>query len=482
MMKRFTFAVLVVLAVQIFVSSADATTTVKVVQTNASLSQGLTSLPGLSFVPAGNTAGVKVPTIAVNGSMRYQRFAGLGAALSDSSACLIAQLPLSMQQSLIQELFTLRGGGIALNFLRLPMGASDFTCNRSPYTYDDMPPGQSDDAALSHFSIGHDMAYIIPVLKRILVVKPGLRILANPWTAPNWMKSNHSWDNLGGKGLLLPGMGSPLATYFTKFVLAYRAFGIRIWAVTPENEPGGGGSYPGMDFAEPDEADFINHYLWQAMSPLKVRIYGFDNSWGGAAYGQSLSADVGSKQAGIAWHCYSGSPTTMSVLHLGVLRNQDQIVSECSPELRPFSTAEFVIASLRNWASTVTVWNVALDPSGQPVQPPNPSCNGCTGVAVVNPPTRQVAFRAKFYQMGQFSRFIHPGAWRVYSGQNFVSYDAFPHIAGSLDDVAFVNTDGSKVLVAYNNAGYAVRFKVLWRGQALLYTIGPRTTTSFIWK
>ena len=44
--------------------------------------------------------------------------------------------------------------GLGLSYLRQPIGASDFVAGPQ-YTYDDMPPGQT-DYAQRHFSIAHD--------------------------------------------------------------------------------------------------------------------------------------------------------------------------------------------------------------------------------------------------------------------------------------------------------------------------------------
>jgi hypothetical protein len=38
------------------------------------------------------------------------------------------------------------------------------------------------DPALAHFSIGHDLGYIVPDLKEALALNPGLKLMANPKT------------------------------------------------------------------------------------------------------------------------------------------------------------------------------------------------------------------------------------------------------------------------------------------------------------
>jgi glucosylceramidase len=90
-----------------------------------------------------------------------------------------------------------------------------------------------------------------------------------------------------------------------------------------------------------------------------------------------MSTDLsGAALSGLSWHCYFGAPGVMSQFRRADPR-LDQIVDECSPGLiTPTPTAEIVISSLRDWASTVALWNLALDPDGGPVEAPNHGCPG----------------------------------------------------------------------------------------------------------
>ena len=55
-------------------------------------------------------------------------------------------------------------GAIHLGFMRVPIGASDFTKGGTPYSYDEVPRGQS-DPSLARFSVSHDDAYVLPMLR-----------------------------------------------------------------------------------------------------------------------------------------------------------------------------------------------------------------------------------------------------------------------------------------------------------------------------
>ena len=368
------------------------------------------------------------------------------------------------------------------------MGASDFTRNGTPYTYDDLPPGQT-DPNLAHFSIAHDEAYILPALRQARAADPDTEFLASPWTPPAWMKGNDSLGNAGNGGTLRGAAYGPWGRYFVRFIQAYAQAGIPIGALTVQNEPGSPTLYPGLNFSAASEATWIVHDLEPALAAahLRPRIYAGDLGWGpdnNPFIDTSIFGQAGSALTGISWHCYFGAPGVMNEFRQ-VDPKLDQIVDECSPGgTSPTPTPEIVIASLRDWASTVALWNLALDPTGGPVQVPNHGCPACVGLATIAEHGGGVSLTRSYYQLGQASAFVMPGAQRIAS-PHFVSY-IYPHpgvnvVTAGLDDVAFRNPDGSIVLVAYNNAAVPTPFAVAWRGRALRYRLAPGAMATFVW-
>ena len=349
------------------------------------------------------------------------------------------------------------------------MGASDFTRDGRPYTYDDLPPGQI-DPGLTHFSIAHDRAYIIPALRQAMAADPNTEFLASPWTSPAWMKANDSLDNVADRGTLRrsgrrlgPGI-SPSSRRRTP------APGCRS-AIMVQNEPGTPTLYPGMNFPAASEANWIEQDLRPALAAARLhpKIYGGDLGWGPNTTGymdSSIFGKAGGALAGLSWHCYFGSPAVMSEFRQTDPR-LDQIVDECSPgAITPTPTSEIVIASMRDWASTVALWNLALDPAGGPVQPPNHGCPGCLGLVTIDAQAGTVSLTRSYYQLGQASASWIPA--RAIGSTNFVSY-VYPGrgvnvVTPGLDDVAFRNPDGSLVLVAYDNSPAPANFAVAWRG------------------
>jgi glucosylceramidase len=456
---------------------------VGVVQTSAAPGQGLTALPALRFSSHRAPRG---PLVTVNGGLRYQRFRGAGGALTDSSAWLIGtQLRPGTRAWLLRRLFG--PSGINLNLIRLPIGATDFTAGRVAYSYDDLPAGQT-DPGLTHFSIAHDKTYIIPVLRQATALAERPFILASLWSPPGWMKSNDSLSNPADIGALLPADYGVLAQYFVRFLQAYRQAGATIQAITPQNEPGQQTTYPGLAETEPEEAAFVGGDLAPALrgARLNTRIFGFDSNWAGEAQFASalLASPAGPALSGFATHCYYGPPTAMASVH-DIKPGLEEIESECAPGGLNFPVPELEIASLREWATGVELWNLALDPRGGPVQPPNYGCFGCRGIVSIDPRTHAIRFSRTYYQLGQLSRFVAPGAVRIASN-NFVDY-AYPFLGANfaspgLDDVAFRNPNGSEALVTYNGGSKPVRFSVKEGRRTFTATLPVAAMTTFTWR
>jgi glucosylceramidase len=463
-------------------AGAAAGSTVEAVVTSAGLSQALTRMPDVLF----SSADPGGPVIHVDEGARFQSIKGFGGAMTDSSAWLIQDnLDPSTRAQLMNALFA--PSGIHLSFLRVPMGASDFTAGGKPYSYDDRPRGTA-DPTLSHFSIQHDTRFIIPALEQALSINPGMFVLANPWSPPGWMKSNGTMGNDNNTGYLKRSSVRPLAAYFVRFLQAYNALGVHVAAITPQNEPGQASIYPGLNLSEPGEAAFVRDDLVPALRAAKLdtEVYGYDWGWSRPQlrFASSLArSPAAGELTGLSTHCYVGNPTAISALHAEAPR-LDEIVGECSPGIMPASTSEVEISSMRNWASALALWNLALDPAGGPVQPPNLACPRCTGIVTIDRATQAVTYTRAYYQLGQISKFVLPGAVRIGSN-HFVRYiPPTKHrsmATPGLDDVAFENPDGSRVLVAYNGTSTPIAFAVENNGQYFAYTLAARATGTFVW-
>lgn len=432
--------------------------------------------PGLVFTP---DSGYNTTTITVDETQVYQEMDGVGAALTDSSAWLIsATLTASQRDALMASLFS-PVNGIGLNVLRQPMGASDFAVTGN-YSYDDMPPGQT-DPSLSHFSISHDQAYIIPLLRQARLLNPALKIIGAPWSAPGWMKTTGSMVG----GALLPQASEPWAQYVVKYVQAYQALGLPIYAVTPQNEPNFLPLWsPGMTLTMSDEDNLVKGSLAPAFASanLATKILVFDASWDQLSYPAMLLGDTALRPtvAGTAFHCYAGSPTAQTLLH-DAYPTADIYQTECSrggfvptdfAGALKFDMHNLIIGATRNWSRSVIKWNIALDQNHGPT---NGGCFNCGGLVTINhtattPAT--ISYNEDYYALGHISKFVKPGAYRIGS-TTFGS--------SGIEDVAFRNIDGSKVLIAFNGSPVTSLFKVRWGTGSFSYILPSGAAATFVW-
>ena len=412
--------------------------------------------------------------VVIDVNKTYQSIVGFGAALTDSSAWLI-QNRLNEQQrnALLHELFG-PPPNLNLNMTRLTIGASDFSLR--PYTLDDLPVGEVDPQLL-HFNVTFNLHDVIPTVREVLAINPQLRIIASPWSAPAWMKT--SANLIGGE--LLEQFEGTYANYLVKYLDTYRGYGIPIFALTLQNEPGFVPvTYPGMEVPASTRERIIAQYLGPALASRepKTRILGWDHNWDEP--GQPLSVlanpDVARYIAGIAWHCYRGSPYAQSEVHRAFPR-KDTYITECSGgdwesskngELLWF-TRDLLLAGLRHWARGIVYWNLALD---EHYGPHFGGCDTCKGVVTIDSRTGEVSRNDEYYAFAHFSRFVLPGAVRVGSSET----------DKGIDNVAFQNAaGGSIVLVMVNSHTDARRVSVKQDQASFQYTLPPQSVATFVW-
>jgi glucosylceramidase len=461
--------------------------------TTADGSYKLTDMGSVPFTTTPSSA----PTVVIDPTRSFQTMEGFGGAITDSASVVLYGLSPSARSRAMQMLFD-PSTGDGLDYLRQPIGASDFVAT-APYTYDDMPAGQT-DYPQSHFSIAHDKAKILPLLRWAKRLNPKLQIIATPWSPPAWMKTTDSL--IGGRLIDTPAIYHSYALYLTKFIEAYRAQGVTVNTITVQNEPQNRepAGYPGTDMSAAQEEKVI-----EALGPmlrdagLNTKILAYDHNWSEHPndiadtppdetqdtndYPQEvLSSPAARWVAGTAYHCYYGDPSAMTTLH-NEFPGKDIYFTECSgtqssdpantfSDTLKWHARNLIIGSPRNWAKTVINWNVALDPSGGPHVG---GCTNCTGILTVGPGD-QITPDAEYYTLGHLSRFVEPGAVRIAStsfgttGWN-----------GEVMDVAFRNPDGTTVLVAHNENDNPQAVGVREGNEGFTYTMPGDSLATFTW-
>jgi glucosylceramidase len=453
--------------------------TVAVVVTTDDQTRKLAPQPSLSFSAA---SGGSNP-IYMDETEVYQPIEGFGAATTDTAMYDLYEIakikqPAQFNQA-VSDLFTRQGNGIGLSFLRNPMGASDLA--RSVYSFDDN--NSVADPTLANFSIAHDQADIIPFLLLAKQANPQIKIMANPWSPPGWMKTSNSM--IGGS--LLPTMYGPFAQYFVKYIQAYQSAGINIDYISLQNEPlFVPVSYPGMCMpatatstdcvSSTDQQTALFQYVLPALSSagLTTKVLVYDHNWDRGDYPQNVLANQASLSqiAGVAWHGYGGTPGVMTPIHnmfptigqyetehSGFVTNSDQ-ASIDFPE---------IIENMRNWARAFVKWSLSVDENQGPH---TGGCGTCSPIAQVNSSTGDITYSIEYYTLGHFSKYILSGANRVYSSN-----------AEGIVTAAFVNPapDNSRILVAYNTSDATETFEVVWGAQSFTYTIPALAAATFTW-
>lgn len=147
----------------------------------------------IDFTSPGSTG---TSDIVITDSTTYQSMVGFGAALTDSSAKLLSELKsknAGNYWALLKKLFDPMdgGSGAGFSYLRIPLGASDFS--DSVYSFDDV----SGDTSLSHFDIDKAPSYLFSTLNDIVGINSYLKIQITPWSPPGWIKDSGTMN--GGK-------------------------------------------------------------------------------------------------------------------------------------------------------------------------------------------------------------------------------------------------------------------------------------------
>lgn len=419
----------------------------------------------LSFRKAAN----KNNSIVVDPKQIFQTIDGFGYTLTGGSASLINQLPKADKEALLKELFTTKGNGIGISYLRITVGASDMSA--SVFTYDDMPAGQT-DVNLSHFSLGKDLTDLVPLLQQIVALQPNIKILASPWTAPVWMKSNGS--SIGGS--LLTANYAVYANYLVKYIQAMQAKGIRIDAITPQNEPLNPKNNPSMVMQATEQAEFVKNNLGPAFASagITTKIILYDHNCDVPDYPISILNDAAARKYvdGSAFHMYGGDISALSTVHDAYpdknLYFTEQWVGGPGDFPGDFSwhVKTLVIGATRYWSKNVLEWNLAADENYQPHT--DGGCTRCLGALTIsNTVKRNVAY----YIIAHASKFVPAGSVRISS-----------NIIGKLHNVAFKTPEGKKVLIVLNDDSTAQNFNIVFNGKMATTSLAAGAVATYVWK
>ncbi|RSK41262.1 glycoside hydrolase family 30 protein [Hymenobacter perfusus] len=405
--------------------------------------------------------------ITVDTTQTYQSIDGFGYTLTGGSAQLLHQMGATERAALLKELFATDGTSIGTSYLRLSIGASDL--DAAPFTYDDT---SQPDPTLAQFSLAPDRQHLLPVLKEILAINPNIKILGSPWTAPTWMKTNGSF--VGGS--LKPEYYAAYAQYFVKYIQGMKAEGVTIDAVTLQNEPLHGGNNPSMVMTATEQATFIRANVGPALraAGLNTKIIAYDHNLDRPDYPLTVLQDAQASQYvdGSAFHLYAGNISAMSTVHDAFPTKNvyftEQWVGGPGSFNPDFSwhMQNLIIGATRNWSRNVLEWNLAADQNYGPHTAGG--CTNCLGAVTIN--GNAVTRNPAYYTVAHAAKFVRPGSVRI--GSN---------LPGNLQNVAFKNPDGKKVLIVLNTGGTSQTFDIQYRNKAVTTSLAAGAAGTYVW-
>ncbi|OCT11558.1 hypothetical protein A8709_05205 [Paenibacillus pectinilyticus] len=424
----------------------------------------LTPQANLDLTSVGTDA--NATTININPSKEYQTMTGMGSSMEESTIFNMAKMSDAKQNELLTKLASTTDG-IGMSMSRLTIGTADFT-SREFYTYDDMPAGQT-DPNLTHFSIQKDIDYnIIPVLKKMIAIKPDMKFFASPWSPPAWMKTNDSLIRGSVKDEYLP----ILADYYVKYLQAYKAQGINISAMTLQNEPLFEGAYPSTRMPWQQEAALVKlMHQKLAEANLDVKIWIFDHNFSdGMSYPAPMLSDpvVREDVDGTAFHDYGGDPSMMSQIH-DLYPNENIYLTERA--VWGTTGADRIAQYFRNWAKSYNSWVIMLDSDIATHQ--WPGTPDPTMVIKDSGARDQYWLTPEYYMLGNFSKFVRPDYIRIDS--DYGSKD-------NVTNVSFMSPDKQTIVsVVINQTNTTQTFKLVSDGTQIAAQIPSKSVVTYKW-
>lgn len=394
-----------------------------------------------------------------------QPILGFGTAVSELSWNSLMALSECDRKAILDEMFSAAGGGFTL--IRTPMGASDFALNF--YSYDEYPG----DFEMAHFSIARERSTMLPLLREILARSDGsFRVWASPWCPPRWMKKSGCCaskpryvngqlaNDCPPEKIVHEGEDvficddahlTAYARYFRKYVEAYRAEGVPIWMVMPQNEFNSDQNFPSCTWTASSLARFVGKYLGPALEGSGTEIFFGTMERPSFAMAQTVLDDADCRRyvkgAGFQWAGKDAiGPVHAAYPNLFLMQTEQ----ECGDGQNDWTHARHCWELMRhyfaNGASAYEYWNLSLEADGL-------SHWGWrqNSLVSVKPEAKTFTWNVEYYVLKHLSHYVKRGAKYLKTPEG--------------DWMAFVNPDGSTV-VALGNAGPARTVTVALNGHS----------------
>lgn len=454
---------------------------VRVITTTSNRAQDLKE----SWIDFSTRDNMSPSTIKLMPSEEFQTMDGFGVAVTGSTCYNLLKMKPEDRKEFLETTFSPEKG-FGFSYVRISIGCSDFSL--SEFTC-------CDKEGIENFGLtSEDIHYVIPVLKEILAINPNLKIMGTPWTAPRWMKVNNLNDlkphNSWTSGQLNPKYYADYGEYFAKWIKAMEEKGVKIYSVTPQNEPLNRGNSASMYMSWEEERDFVKKGLGPALKKagLDTRIYAFDHNYNydniasEKGYPTKIYEDADAKQylAGAAYHNYGGNKDELKVVH-NAAPGMDLVFTETSigtwNDGKNLGTRliedmeEVALGTVNRWCKGVIVWNLMLDEDRGPNRPGG--CQTCFGAVDINRDYTKLTRNSHYYIIAHMSSVVKPDAVRI--GTSGFSTNGLTYSA-------FKNSDNSYAVVMSNAKSEEIKVTLDDGTHHFPVTVPARSAVSLSWK
>lgn len=417
----------------------------------------LTPTDVLTFAPSKQPLEIEA-SVFVEPTKTFQKFFGIGGAITDASAEVYAKLSKDKQKEFMDAYYD-KEKGIGYSLLRTTIHSSDFASGS--YTY--IKEGDKD---LKTFNIDHDRQYRIPMIKEAIKTAGGkLPLYVSPWSPPAFMKNT---NNMLKGGSLLPEYNQSWANYYTKFIKAYEKEGMPIWGITVQNEPMATQTWESCIFSAEAERDFLKNFLGPTMKKeglgdKKIIVWDHNRDLMTHRANIIFSDPEASKYAwGMGFHWYenwSGGASMFDNVRKvyedyptkNLLFTEGCIEKFDAKKYQFWANGERYGISMINDFNNGTVgwtdWNILLDQNGGP----NHVGNFCFAPIHADTNSGELIYTPSYYYIGHFSKFIRADAKRVSTSVS----------RSSLLSTSFLNVDGKMVTVVMNQSNKSVTYNLI---------------------
>ncbi len=381
--------------------------------------------------------------IIIDLNKKDQKIWGFGGAFTDAAEVTYHSLSKEKQQEYIKAYFSKEG--LNYNLGRYPLMSTDF----SPEMYEYLS-----DENLCNFSLIHDKSRI-NFVKDALSIKPDIWLISAPWSPSKFMKDNA--DRCHGGKLLKQYYGLWADTLLTS-IKELTKEGIKISALTTQNEPLATQTWESCLYSSEEEADFLMNYLIPKTKEnrldLKFMIYDHNRDKMLERADQMFA--FGLKQEdifGVAYHWYDRNCfEEVKKIHLKYPK-QHLLLTECCVELlcddnnglgsweNGLRYGINMINDLNNGSEGYIDWNLSLNLKGGP----NHVGNFCEAPLMIDAENDEIRYVPSYYVIGHFSKHLNKGDIKVETSSNNNDLLACSFINESTLKVVLLNTSEKNV-------------------------------------